>query len=103
MAKSMAEEIFGAERQAEKILSDAESNALLLEEQAAKKAKEEKIRITDEAHRFAEELLKKAYNDSEALKIGADGESEKDTAALNQAFQNNLNAAAQAAIKIIAE
>ena len=99
----MAEEIFGAERQAEKILSDAESNALLLEEQAAKKAKEEKIRITDEAHRFADELLKEAYKESDALKIGAANESEKDITALNQAFQKNLNAAAQAAIKIIAE
>lgn len=99
----MAEEIFGAERQAEKILSDSEDNALLLENRAKEKAGDEKKRITDEAHSFADELLKKAYEDSEALKSSAVKESEKDTEALKQAFEKNLSAAAQAAIEIIAK
>ena len=103
MAKSMAEERFGAERQAEKILSDAEDNALLLENRAKEKVRDEKKRITDEAHSFADELLKKAYEDSEALKSSAVKESEKDTDALKQAFEKNLSAAAQAAIEIIAK
>ena len=103
VAKSMAEEIFGAERQAEKILSDAESNALLLEDRAKEKAVKEKKRITNEAHSFADELLKKAYGDAEAMKSSAEKESEKDTDALKQAFEKNLNAAAQAAIEIIAK
>ena len=101
MAKNMAEEIFGAERQAEKIISDADNNAFQLEDRAKQQAKVEKEKITDEARAFADELIKKAYAESESLKNEAVKESEKDIESLNLAFEKNLNAAAQAAIGII--
>lgn len=101
MAKKMADEIFAAERDAEKIITDAEIKAHAALDDAEKTARETAEKIISEAEQKARGVTERAEQAAEETRLAAAREAEDIGKELEEKYETNIAGAIAAAEELL--